>query len=234
MLLIEISKDRYDFPGYENVKDNWQYLITQFKDPESKTKFYIHNAKQIHGDKYTYDHTKYVAADKPITVTCPKHGDFKVRAVAHVSPYHRTGCQECSGRKRLSTQEWIVKAAKKHDNFYSYDKTKYTGTSKKVTVTCPKHGDFSVFPRNHIKGIICAKCAGQGLTNDEWIEQSKERYGNQFTYELTEYTKGNNPITITCTDHGQINLKQAKTHFKNTYGGCRQCGRDARKAANNT
>lgn len=46
-------------------------------------------------------------------------------------------------------KEWVKLAKRIHPNFL-YNKTNYISAVKKVIITCPKHGDFTVTPNNHI------------------------------------------------------------------------------------
>ena len=56
------------------------------------TETFINDAKKVHGDKYSYEHTIYKGIYKPVTITCPVHGDFEQIASYHLSG---NGCQKC-------------------------------------------------------------------------------------------------------------------------------------------
>ena len=56
------------------------------------TEQFINDCIKIHGNKYNYDKTKYVAAKEYVTITCPKHGDFKQLPYAHAKGQ---GCPIC-------------------------------------------------------------------------------------------------------------------------------------------
>lgn len=55
--------------------------------------YFIAKAKKIHGDKYDYSKTIYVAAKSKVTITCPDHGDFTQLVSGHLSGY---GCKHCA------------------------------------------------------------------------------------------------------------------------------------------
>lgn len=63
--------------------------------------------------------------------------------------------------KKLSQEEFIERCKKKHNNYYSYDKTVYTGMSNDdyIIVTCPIHGDFQQKAGAHLYGQGCSQCA---------------------------------------------------------------------------
>ncbi len=62
------------------------------------------------------------------------------------------------GALRYSQEEIIAKFRIAHGEFYSYDKAIFRGTGRRVTITCPKHGDFEQVVSDHIGGHGCWKC----------------------------------------------------------------------------
>lgn len=54
---------------------------------------FINEAKNIHGNKYDYSLIKYVNADTPVDIICPKHGIFHQTPYKHIRCHH--GCQIC-------------------------------------------------------------------------------------------------------------------------------------------
>lgn len=54
----------------------------------------IRKAREVHGDKYSYDHFEYVNWHTPSYVTCPIHGDFLVACSNHIT--NGSGCPKCS------------------------------------------------------------------------------------------------------------------------------------------
>ena len=55
------------------------------------------------------------------------------------------GCPKC-GRKIVNTETYIALCKQKFGNQYSYDNTVYINRKTKITITCPKHGDFEILP----------------------------------------------------------------------------------------
>ena len=86
------------------------------------TKQFINEANIIHNNKYDYSKVNYVNATTPIIITCPIHGDFKQKPSSHLLNY---GCIICGGNKNLTTDEFIEKANKIHNNRYNYSKVNY-------------------------------------------------------------------------------------------------------------
>ena len=51
-------------------------------------------------------------------------------------------------------KNFINKARLIHDDFYSYDKSKYKRAKTNLIITCPKHGDFDQQPTNHLRKTV--------------------------------------------------------------------------------
>ena len=54
--------------------------------------------------------------------------------------------------KRVTTEDFILKAQKVHGNKYDYRKTNYIAAIKKIVIICPEHGEFLQQPNNHLTG----------------------------------------------------------------------------------
>ena len=117
---------------------------------------FIEQAQKIYGDKYTYEHVKYVKNCIPVEISCPEHGSFFKRPIDFLNG---KGCPKCKNESRcLTTEEFIKKSNIIHDNYYLYTKTKYVHSKSPVIITCPKHGDFTQLPNNHLNGQGCPMC----------------------------------------------------------------------------
>lgn len=53
---------------------------------------FIERSKKIHGDKYDYSKVEYTNIEEPITIICPKHGEFKQSPYSHMKG---CGCSMC-------------------------------------------------------------------------------------------------------------------------------------------
>ena len=136
------------------------------------TSDFIIQAKIIHKNKYSYEKTIYTNALERVTITCPLHGDFEQIASDHVNK--RTGCSKCNEeRKRLTIEEFIIKATEVHGDYYDYSEVKYINRNKKVKINCPIHGAFYQSPLSHIyQKHGCSKC-NQGYLSrmgSEWLD----------------------------------------------------------------
>lgn len=121
---------------------------------------FIGKAKNLHEDKYDYSLVNYKNSKTKVTIICHEHGEFYQTPTTHL---RGSGCRKCSSinggqKNRKSLYSFLSKANEIYDNFYDYSKVVYKTRSSKVTITCPKHGDFIKTPHRHLLGQGCPKC----------------------------------------------------------------------------
>ena len=109
-----------------------------------------------HGNKYNYSKVDYVNNKTKVVIICPLHGDFNVRPAHHI--FMKIGCPKCSGSHKRTTQEFIGEANKIHNGFYDYSLVNFENVNKKVTIICPKHGQFKQRPQHHLSEHGCPSC----------------------------------------------------------------------------
>jgi len=91
------------------------------------------------------------------------HGYFTVSPSNHVNPNKKVGCPVCGGR-RDTKYTWLDKIIaegihqKEGKLIYDYTNTDYVDAKTKVKIVCPKHGAWSVMPKDHLSGSGCPKC----------------------------------------------------------------------------
>lgn len=115
-------------------------------------------------------------------------------------------------RRKLTTEEFVTKARLLHGNKYEYHKTVYTHSHEQLTMTCPKHGDWTDKAYQHVRTNGhrgCPNCDGwlnRGPRNTlgaiKWVEQAKAVHGNAYDYAKSVYEHSLKPITIRCPLHG--------------------------------
>lgn len=77
--------------------------------------------------------------------------------------------------------------------------------------------DLANVKKKHIEREKMAK----KLTNEEFIERSKNAHGNKFDYSKTEYQNIRANVIITCRKHGDISISP-ENHLYNLQG-CFNC-----------
>lgn len=135
-----------EFTGKSVVHRNTIPCTQCRKRRVTDTESFIAKAKEVHGDKYKYNNAKYSGYHNQITITCKLHGDFSQRVSDHLSD---KGCNKC-GNNIQTSEEIVSRFREIHGNTYLYDKVKFETMHKKVTITCPTHGDFNMKPADHI------------------------------------------------------------------------------------
>lgn len=179
-------------------------------------------AAEVHGGKYTY-HQDYVNSYTKVKITCPEHGDFYQNPRNHLIG---AGCPKCgkikSTNARTDTYKDFEKKAKAvHGEKYIYHQD-YVNSRTKVTITCPKHGEFKKIPNDHTQGGGCPRCSVNSRKSVQDFEhQARLAHGGKYQYSQ-DYVNNRKKIKILCPKHGIF--KQApKDHLKGD--GCPSCRR---------
>lgn len=207
------------------------YLLLQNKTPTiqsaiDKNKYFINQAKEIHGDKYDYSKVEYINLTTPIDIICTKHGNFSQIPRNHL--YNNAGCPSCGINKRIkkrtySLKTFIKKSNEVHGDKYDYSKIKYKNSQSKIKIICKKHGAFTQTPSSHLSGKGCPKCAIENLKKDQlqFIKQSNEIHDNKFDYSKVNYRTNRTKVCIICPEHGEF--WQTPTSHLNSIHGCPEC-----------
>lgn len=127
------------------------------------------------------DYSEYTNHTTKLTVVCRRHGEEErtprsiLRGVA---------CSICDKEKKQKEKltTFIKKSAIVHNNFYSYEKAVYTEPHTKITITCPKHGDFLQTPASHVRGVGCPVCSSSKgeLKIFYWLMKNKINFKQQY------------------------------------------------------
>jgi hypothetical protein len=202
---------------------------------------FIARCRKMHGDKYDYSGTIYLAAKKKITVCCPKHGRFDTIAGNHASGI---GCPKCGrerteSAKRSSTQAFIERARRIHGTTYDYSKVNYQRNSITVLLGCPTHGWFNQTPAHHLAGGGCKKCgtqrtvaslrAARGLSRGDYFQQCENAHGGRYKYPDQPFNGMRGKISAICPIHGLFQI-DAVPHLR-LKTGCQKCGYSSTSAA---
>lgn len=186
--------------------------------PRYNTKTFIQKSKKIHNNKYNYSKTNYIDCFTKITIICAEHGEFLQSPCSHVNG---VGCPKCGGHFKLTFEDFIQRAKEIHGNKYDYSKVQYINNQTKVTIVCPKHGEFKQTPSLHINGSGCLICSGvKKSTRIEFIEKARKIHGNKYNYSKVEYKNNKVKVIIICPEHGEF--EQTPNSHLHGYG-CLDC-----------
>ena len=124
--------------------------------------------------------------------------------------------------RKLTTEEFVVKAKAVHNDKYDYSLVKYKGSKVLVKIICPTHGEFLQVPNSHLNGNGCRKCSGNNYkkTTEEFILEAKKIHNNKYDYSLVEYKNNHTLVKIICKEHGAFE-QVPSSHLQNH--GCPEC-----------
>lgn len=164
---------------------------------DKKAKF-IEKAKNRHDDKYDYSKVEYINSTTKVCIICKEHGEFWQTPSKHLLGQ---GCPKCSGIKKakgrtLTTNDFIEKSSKIHNNKYVYDKTEYKGTYESLTITCPIHGDFTQRANDHLNGHGCPICGNNMSLAEKEIEDYVKSFGIKTETKVRGILSNNKEIDI--------------------------------------
>lgn len=164
---------------------------------------FIEKAKQVHNDFFTYEHCNFLTVNDKVTVTCPIHGDFDVKANNHLNGCNCKKCQKenifhninklkkiNSSTKKLNTETFIEKANKFNLNGkYDFSDVVYKKNNEKIKIKCNKHGYFYITPNHFLKGRGCPSCAKNKKKNTEiFVKELKDKQPNSdYDYSMVKY-----------------------------------------------
>jgi len=129
---------------------------------------------------------------------------------------------------RVTTEQFILKAIKKHGNKYDYSNVNYINSKIKIAITCREHGPYLQVPAYHLSGNGCMKCGKKSLclsimkTKEQFIEEANIIHNNKYDYSKVEYINTQNKVTILCNLHGEF--KQTPNKHISCKSGCNKCG----------
>lgn len=124
---------------------------------------------------------------------------------------------------KFTKQEFIKRSKEVHGNKFDYSLVEYINMNTKVILICPIHGEFSIYPNNHIyKKCGCWKCEKTyKLTKDEFINRSNKIHEYKYDYSLVDYKNNRTKVKIICPKHGTFE-KTPNKHL-NSKQGCPKC-----------
>lgn len=138
---------------------------------------FITRAKLVHRNQYDYSQVVYLRAATKVKILCSEHGTFEQTPANHVNGQ---GCPECAlemkiqmGKdRRLSQEDFISKCKAVHGELYDYSNLTYLSSDKPITISCSKHGPFTIAraEKHYMYAQGCPHCvSGTSLSTPERI-----------------------------------------------------------------
>ena len=194
----------------------------------STLEHFIESAESVHGDRFDYSKSVYYGSRKPIIVTCRQHGDFHPKACSHLEGKDCPRCarERVGDKNRMTAEQFMERALKRHGNRYDYSSTKYLSYHEPVEVTCKNHGPFTQSAKNHLNAGGCPKCGQESSSSsrcysrEEFIVLANKMHGDAYDYSLVDYKGIKERVLIICRKHGGF-YQEANNHAQGE--GCPSC-----------
>jgi Zn finger protein HypA/HybF involved in hydrogenase expression len=192
---------------------------------------FIDRAKKTHGVKYDYSKSIIISKNEKVLIECNSHAGFWQLPLNHINGQ---GCPECGKlaramSQRLSNEDFIKSAIKKHGKKYDYSEINYTNSQSKVNIACPEHGKFYMKPNSHLNGQGCPKCGRQIATKKitlsfkDFLKRAAKIHLNKYEYLESSYHKLTSKMMIFCSEHGYF--EQTPHSHISMKTGCPKCGK---------
>lgn len=129
--------------------------------------------------------------------------------------------------RKLTQDTIIARFRAKHGDKYDYSLVNFIGVSYHVTVICPKHGQYRVSPRDHIKHG-CKECARESMPIRRWSDDKINSLFNDngFTVLNIIRTLGKDiSVQTKCRQNhiSTVSLPNFKKSIENNKIGCSHC-----------
>lgn len=129
--------------------------------------------------------------------------------------------------RKLTTEEWIVKAKSVYGDKYDYSESVYTGTEDQIKIICPIHGEFWTKARQHIEGTGCRDCL-HDPSKRFTMEEMKQKWhpvknGNLDIEALTHNDKKNIKLWWKCPIADDHEWQSKWYHIFHKHSDCPCC-----------
>lgn len=222
-----------------NVDDG--FLLTVMK--KLTTEEFIRKAIAIHGDKYSYHNSVYQKSNISLKIFCNNCGNyFDQMPGKHL---FGQGCPKstCGGTQKLTHEEFILKARKKHGNRYNYLE-EYIDAKTPINIQCTICGkEKKRQPNSHLRSKTggCDYCNSGGQSNlEDFIKKALLSHSEgHYSYEKFVYVDAHTKGDIFCNIHKSYFSCAPKNHLSGFDGeriirkgkGCVKCGREKTRLA---
>lgn len=174
---------------------------------------FLARARDVHGDLYDYSQSAYEGLNAKLTIICRQHGPFRQTPNNHL--HGRVGCPACAvqvirSKTTLSQADFEAAVRRVHGDRYGLERARYDGATRKVMLTCSRHGAFSIAPNALLRGKGCRSCGYEKRqrTRDEFVNEAIEVFEERYTYRQVrcDLVPVRLQVAITCAQHGDFTM----------------------------
>lgn len=109
-----------------------------------------------------------------------------------------------------TTESYIEKVQKVHNNLYDYSKVVYKNIQTKIIIIDPEYGEFIQSAVGHLNGqghpVRGRKKATESrrMPFDEFVSRAQELHGTLYDYSKVKYTQCDSPVCIIDPVYGEF------------------------------
>lgn len=199
------------------LKKNWK------RGHVTSTSYLIYKLREKFRDDYDYSLVKFINRETPIKLINNNTREI----VEHPYYYFFQANKVVEKIKTKNTSESIIDKIKEvYGDKYDYSKVKYANPNTKITIICPIHGEFEIYPYNFLKGNGCPKCRKEEINKisslgiENFLQKAREVHGDKYDYSKVEYVNNRTKVCIICPTHGEF-WQTPSEHLQNH--GCPVC-----------
>lgn len=136
--------------------------------------------------------------------------------------------------KQKTHEEWLNSVPAEHREKFDYSRAVYTKSNNKVRLTCKKcNTEFMQRADMNARGVGCKVCQHRELhaslihTEEKFIKQSQEAFGDKYGYELVKYVDKYTKVTVVCRKDGHGVFQVTPANLKKGRHSCPKCAGEA-------
>lgn len=134
--------------------------------------------------------------------------------------------------RRRTPEKFIELAKLRYGDKFLYGSTVYIDKRKDVTITCPKHGDFTINAWLFLRSKYgCSSCNHQ-TAKDNFIGLSNTAHGNKYLYHKVKYVNATTKVEVVCPKHGSF-WPEPYLHYRRRVG-CMGCFQENNRLSTET
>jgi len=142
----------------------------------------IERFNKIHDHKYDYSLISDMDRNTKLPIKCKSDHIFYMNVKDHMGG---NGCKYCS-MPCHDTESFIRLCNERHGNKYDYSKTVYVRQGDKVTIICPRHGEFLQKASNHYHLLRGCKRCGESkgeISIRKWLQSKGINFRKEQTFD---------------------------------------------------
>ena len=175
----------------------------------SPQKIFLERATAMYPE-YDFSKAIYKSREVYVMVSCPVHGDFKIRPRTLLSgekgqkPH---GCWKCNNlippyEKELTLDTFKCKMHELYGDKYTFVWSDFKNRYSQIRFACKQHGEQHSSAKVLLKGKGCAYCNGKFYPPD-WIKNARAVHGEKYEYDESRTPRiVSDLIRYKCPVHG--------------------------------